>query len=205
MVKFLVAAAWTQRIVHRSTVIFASFVVALVATSLGVIGAAAAQTPSPELAKSRAALEKYQDPLVAVRDGYFSTVGCVHYADGGMGVHFLNVGLISPTPDPLKPQILVYEQDGTKLRLVAAEWLIPLATGVKERPTLFGQPFEGPMEGHEPLMPADLHHYDLHVWLFKENPAGMFKAINPNVKCTDAIGYSLLETPTKTVPHPVAK
>jgi hypothetical protein len=205
MVKFLAAAAWTQGIVHRSTAIVASFVVTLVAASLGMIGTAAAQSQSMELAKTRAALEKYQDPLVAVRDGYFSTVGCVHYADGGMGVHFINAGLISPTPDPLKPQILVYEPDGAKLRLVAAEWFVPLATGVKERPTLFGQPFDGPMEGHEPLMPADLHHYDLHVWLFKENPAGMFKSINPNVKCTDAAGYSLLETPTKMVPHPVAK
>ena len=182
-----------------------SFLVALLATSVGSVSPVSAQTPSLELAKSRAALERYQDPLVAVRDGYFSTVGCVHYANGGMGVHFLNVGLISPTPDPLKPQILVYEPDGSKLRLVAAEWFVPLATGVKERPMLFGQPFEGPMEGHEPLMPADLHHYDLHVWLFKENPAGMFKATNPNVTCANAFGYSLMEEPTKPVPHHVAK
>ena len=201
MVKFLTAAAWTQGIVHRSTVIVASFVVALVAASLGMLGTAAAQSLSPELAKTRAALEKYQDPLAAVRDGYFSTVGCVHYANGGMGVHFLNVGLISPTPDPLKPQILVYEQDGTKLRLVAAEWFVPLATGVKERPTLFGQPFDGPMEGHEPLMPADLHHYDLHVWLFKDNPLGMFEPVNPDVTCEGA-DFSLLEGPTKLVPGP---
>src|SRR5262249_59487670 len=56
---------------------------------------------SPELEKVRAALEKYQDPYAAVHDGYFSTVGCVHYPQpggagrvpypsGGMGVHFLN-------------------------------------------------------------------------------------------------------------------
>ena len=49
---------------------------------------------------------------------------------------------------------------------------MPLATGVKERPQLFGRPFDGPMEGHHPLMPRDLHHYDLHVWLWKDNPAG---------------------------------
>ncbi len=202
-IRHCVATTWRPTL--RSTLICGSFLVALLATSVGSTSPGSAQTPSPELAKSRAALEKYQDPLVAVRDGYFSTVGCVHYANGGMGVHFINAGLISPTPDPLKPQILVYEPDGNKLRLVAAEWFVPLATGVKERPTLFGQPFDGPMEGHEPLMPVDLHHYDLHVWMFKENPAGMFKATNPNVKCADAFGYSLMEEPTKPVPHDVAK
>ena len=32
---------------------------------------------SPELQHARAGLEKYQDPVVAVRDGYFSTLACV--------------------------------------------------------------------------------------------------------------------------------
>lgn len=157
-------------------------------------------TLSPELAAIRRALEKYQDPIVAVHDGYFSTLGCVEYPSGGMGVHFLNPGLFGPVPDPMRPQILVYEPVGDKLRLVAAEWFIPLATGVKERPSLFGRPFDGPMEGHHPLMPVGLHHYDLHVWLFKENPAGMFSPTNPNVKCPKA-GYSLMEEPPKLVPH----
>ncbi len=166
--------------------------------------AAAPKLPA-ELEKVRVALAKYADPIVAVRDGYFSTLGCVHYANGGMGVHFLNTQLMAPSPDPMKPQILVYEPAGTKLRLVAAEWLIPLGPGVKERPTLFGQPFDGPMEGHEPLMPKELHHYDLHVWLFKSNPAGLFKVTNPNVKCAGKSGYALLEKPSKIVPQPVAK
>src|SRR4029078_716459 len=86
-------------------------------------------------------------------------------------------------PDPAKPPVLIYEPAGDKLRLVAAEWFVPLATGVKERPTLFGRPFDGPMEGHQPIMPASMTHYDLHVWLFKKNPYGMFNATNPDVKC----------------------
>lgn len=168
-----------------------------------VVSVAHAQKPMvpPELEKVRSALEKYQDPIVAVRDGYFSTVGCVEYASGGMGVHFLNPGLIGPVPDPLHPQILVYEWVGDKLRLVAVEWFIPLATGIKERPRLFGRPFHGPMEGHYPLMPKDLHHYDLHVWLFKENPAGLFSDTNPTVKCAGKTGYALMERPPKHVPH----
>jgi hypothetical protein len=131
---------------------------------LGWASSGHAQGPAlpPELERARAALEKYQDPYVAVRDGYFSTVGCVHYPHpggtgrvpypaGGMGIHFLNPQLIGPAPDPMRPPILVYEPDGDKLRLVAAEWFIPLATGIAERPVVFGQPFDGPMEGHETI------------------------------------------------------
>ena len=149
----------------------------------------------------RAAMEKYKDPVVAVRDGYFSTLGCVAYESGTMGVHFINPALISPEPDPLKPVLLVYEPQGEKLELVAVEWLIPLATGIKSKPSLFGHPFDGPMEGHEPLLPAALHHYDLHAWIFKDNPKGMFSPVNPDVNCPQG-PYSFVEEPPKSVPNP---
>ncbi|RUM95135.1 hypothetical protein EET67_24965 [Pseudaminobacter arsenicus] len=163
-----------------------------------------------ELERVRQALAKYEDPYVAVRDLYLSTVGCVHYdgskmeghmdyPKGAMGIHFVNVTLQGP-PDPLKPNVLIYEPQGNKLKLVAAEWLVSLAS-TKERPSLFGQAFQGPMEGHEPLIPQGFHHYDLHVWLFKDNPLGMFSPTNPDVSCNDA-QFSLLEMPTKLVPEP---
>jgi hypothetical protein len=147
---------------------------------------------------------------VAVRDLYLSTVGCVHYdgssepghlnyAKGGMGVHFVNLTIQGPL-DPMRPNVLVYEPKGGKLQLVAAEWLVPV-NAVKEAPTLFGQEFQGPMEGHEPLIPRDFHHYDLHVWLFKDNPEGMFAPTNPDVSCDEA-EYPLLEKPTKLVQAP---
>src|SRR5690242_15282269 len=134
--------------------------------------------PDPALDSVRVALQKYQDPVMAIHDGYFSTLGCVTidrpggqgevpYRPGSMGVHFLNMAAVSPTPDPAKPSVLLYEPQGDKLVLVGAEWFVPLATGVKTRPVLFGHPFDGPMAGHHPLMPASMAHYDLHVWLFK--------------------------------------
>lgn len=76
-----------------------------------------------------------------------------------MGIHFGNARITGPVPDPMRPTILLYEPVGGKLQLTGAEWFIPLATGVKERPSLFGQPFDGPMEGHPPTQPPDLHHY----------------------------------------------
>src|SRR2546422_2404154 len=110
-----------------------------------------------------------------------------------MGIHFLNMSVVGPVPDPAHPSVLIYEPDGAKLRLVAAEWFIPLATGVKGRPQLLHMAFDGPMEGHMPLMPMELHHWDLHVWLFKHNPRGMFHATNRKVKCGGAGDPSVRE------------
>lgn len=184
-----------------STACAAALALGLAALALGV---AVAHDPAPkltpELAAVRDQLAKYKDPVAAVRDGYFSTLGCVHFESGAMGIHFLNPAFISPEPDPARPQILVYEPVGDQLRLIAAEWFVPLATGVEQRPSLFGRPFDGPMAGHEPLMPEALHHYDLHVWLFKDNPAGLFTSTNPTVSC-DGYAYSFLEHPPATVAH----
>jgi hypothetical protein len=66
---------------------------------------------------------------------------------------------------------------------------------------LFGQPFGGPMEGLEPLMPRELHRYDLHVWLFKANPTGLFHHINRDVDCTGKGPYAMNEEPTPIVEH----
>jgi hypothetical protein len=192
---------------------------AILAVITALASVAAAQSPAPplpkvpaDLEKIRAALQKYEDPIVAVHDGYFSTLGCVEvpnpggpgtvptYGVGAMGIHFLNPALLGPEVDPLRPQILLYEPTGGKLRLIAAEWFVPLATGVKTRPALFGAPFDGPMEGHHPLLPSVLHHYDLHVWLWKENPAGLFKPINPSVTCGDYSYTVKLDAP-RIVPH----
>ena len=157
-------------------------------------------TLTPDLAKARTVLDKYQDPIAAVADGYLSTVACIdfpqghhegemQYVPGGMGVHFLNAGNIGPTMDPAKPQVLIYEPVGDKLKLVAAEWFAPVAAVGDNAPSIFGKKLEGPMEGHAPIMPAGLHHYDLHVWLWKNNPAGVFSPTNPDIKCPKS-GYS---------------
>ncbi len=189
------------------------------ATMLGTIGAAlpaqqAGELPDvpPELQSVRAALDKYRDPIAAIHDGYLSTVGCItftakgapgrlDYPAGGMGVHFLNPAMIGPKLDPLHPQVLIYEPSGETLRLAAAEWFVPLATGVTERPVIFGRPMEGPMEGHYPLMPSSMHHYDLHVWLWKPNPAGLFSPTNPALECP-ATGYTFREEAPRIVSDP---
>ena len=149
---------------------------------------------TPQLDSVRAGLNKYQDPMVAVANGYLSTVACIDFPTpfsegplkvvaGGMGVHFINMSTVGPTLDPTKPQVLIYEPQGDKLVLVAAEWFMPMQVAGSTHPAIFGQQMNGPMEGHPPIMPPELHHYDLHVWLWRENPAGVFSPTNPAVKC----------------------
>jgi hypothetical protein len=164
-----------------------------------------------ELGALRESLMKYQDVYAAVHDGYYSTVGCVRYtgdkmeghADypkGAMGIHFLKKELVGPEPDPMRPPVLTYEPKDGKLNLVGVEWVVPLA-GATKRPELFGQKFLGPMEGHEPIIPKEFEHYDLHAWLFKDNPLGMFAPTHPDVNCA-GYDFDLLEHPTKLVKGP---
>ena len=184
-----------------------AIVVALASLAALPAPVSAEEPSAAELDAIREALAKYKDPYVAVRDLYLSTVGCVHYdgmkmpghmeyPKGGMGVHFVNLTVQGPL-DPKKPNVLIYEPVGDKLELVAAEWLVPVSVA-KERPVLLGQPFQGPMEGHEPLIPQEFVHYDLHAWLFKDNPNGMFSPTNPDVTC-EGYDFRLLEHPTKIV------
>jgi len=181
--------------------------VALVGLFLSLpLASQASSTPS--LDAVRAALAKYKDPVAALGDGYLSTLVCMQFAGsnepghmaikpGGMGVHFLNASLIGPTVDSTKPQVLIYEPVGDSLRLVAAEWFVPMAAS-PQQPSLFGHPFDGPMEGHAPIMPASLTHWDLHVWLWKTNPEGTFNSTNPSLKCP-----TKAYTVTGSAPHMV--
>lgn len=91
--------------------------------------------------------------------------------------------------------------DGFTFELIAAEWFqtligpngpifveadlagVDLASFESSRPRMFQQPFNGPMWGHECGQPL---HFDMHVWLWRENPAGIFDDFNRNVQCSTA-------------------
>lgn len=147
-----------------------------------------------QLAKTKASLDRYQSVDQATADGYVAASPCESTPTdpdqssygGGMGIHYVNPALMAPGPiDPAKPPVLVYAPTaGGGLELVAAEYFKPDADqNVKtddDRPSLFGRAFDGPMLGHSPTMPI---HYDLHVWLWKHNPSGLFAPWNPDVTC----------------------
>ena len=157
---------------------------------------------SADLQAAKSALAKYSDPFVAIKDGYFSTLACIDfphgatdgpvvYPPGAMGVHLLNTANIGPKLDPAKPQVLLYEMVGNKLVLTGAEWFMPVEAANGTAPSIFGQTLTGPMDGHEPIMPPTLRHYDLHVWFWKNNPRGMFTSTNAAVKCAPGAPYTV--------------
>ena len=138
-----------------------------------------------QLAALKKSLAPYKDVSAALAAGFIPVSGCEVSEEGGMGVHYLNPARAAQAPDATKPSILLYEPTGDGgMRLLGAEWFQADADQDvhtdADRPTLFGQPFDGPMPGHNPMMPV---HYDLHVWLFDSNPAGVFTAWNPSVDC----------------------
>ena len=136
-----------------------------------------------ELTDLRQATAKYNRVGNAIADGYIEKpingVLCVEDSHhGAMGVHYLNPGLIDGVIDPLKPEVLLYEQHGNSLWLTGVEYFEPDIG--QPHPSVWGVPFDGPMPGLEPGMPV---HYSLHVWVWKTNPAGVFAKYNPTVSC----------------------
>lgn len=141
-----------------------------------------------QLRETRRATTDYRAVEAAEAAGYVSAEECESDPKyGGMGIHYANQALIDDgnALDPLRPEVLVYQiGENGEPRLGALEYFTvdadqDLATD-DDRPSLFGVPFDGPMLGHTPGMPI---HYDLHVWLYKPNPAGIFAAWNPRVHC----------------------
>jgi hypothetical protein len=187
------------------------------------------------LEEIRAATEKYQDPEAALADGYIREPMnlCAMAADeglpaelGGMGIHYFRPDLLGITgteprvsgtgmhTDFLQPSILVYYPDDTgTLKLGAVENLVWegawRGAGNESPPAYHGHPYthrvddpatEGVDEAHlfEP-------HYELHVWLYEDNPAGLFAQYNPRVGCDHHDGpKTMAEAIAQMKAHPPA-
>jgi len=114
----------------------------------------------------------------AEASGYGSTLdllGCFENPGvGGMGLHYLNAGLLDGTVEAGEPEALVYEMraDG-QLKLVGLEYLVPAElVDPTNPPQLFGRHFHP-----HPVLPF----WIMHAWIWRPNPSGMFMDWNPNV------------------------
>lgn len=121
---------------------------------------------------------------------------------GTMGFHAVNPGLgTDQQVNATEPEVLLYIQSGQGYRLTGVEYvktvLLRDPSGnvapwfastpwpsnyvvVSSTPQLFGQTFQGPMPGHNPSMPW---HWDLHAWIWTDNPNGIFAQWNPSLSC----------------------
>jgi hypothetical protein len=160
----------------------------------------------PELAAVRRATAEFHDISTAYAAGYTTQFEpCVENPGVGvMGVHARNESLMGDQLlDPLRPELLLYApKPNGAYRLVGVEyfqvvllrnpatnevapWVSPDPWPsnyevVTPTPQLFGRTFDGPMPGHIPTMPW---HWDLHVWVWAQNPSGMFAEWNPSLQC----------------------
>jgi hypothetical protein len=129
---------------------------------------------------------------------------------GAMGVHYFRPDLlgISAPPSPRvdgkgthtdfnKPAILVYEpQADGSMALVAVENLVFKkaweAAGNSKPPSFHGVTYDHMFDDPSTADIDEAHnfepHYDRHVWLYRENPNGVFAQFNPNVTCRYAKG-----------------
>lgn len=167
----------------------------------------------PTLAEVRKLTERFQDVKVALAEGYirdpFDLCDSAEMMGkpavlGAMGVHYFRPDLVgvSEPPNPRvhgngthtdfrKPAILIYEpQADGSMALVAVENLVFQAswhaTGAKGPPTFHGLAWDAMAD--DPATPIDeahmfAPHYDRHVWIYRDNPNGVFTPFNPRVSC----------------------
>lgn len=141
------------------------------------------------LAEVHKATAKYQRVEMALADGYVPASPCVSAPGrGGMGVHYVNFPLVDGEHDPLRPEALVYEpMKNGRMNLVAVEYIM-VADLLKDKykAPLFGQIT---MDNHLDGAPLGFPHYQLHVWIWKNNPSGIYTPYNPRVSCEYGESY----------------
>jgi hypothetical protein len=134
----------------------------------------------------RESTERYKDVAAAEADGYGLMFGCVSGPDqGAMGLHYVNFPLVQDIAlDPARPEIVIYEPlpNGRK-KLVGADFLVFAAdwhAKHTETPKVMGQLMHLIESPNRYGLPA---FYTLHVWAWKESPAGPFVNWHPTVSC----------------------
>jgi hypothetical protein len=167
----------------------ATFVAAAVAVTMAP-GTIASANEGLDDARSGTAGYHNLDKATAAGYGEFRDqdgIACIDKPGvGGMGVHYVKGALVGdPAEIATAPEALVYEpQPNGRLRLVAVEWVVVQsaweAAGNTEPPSLFGREFELVDENNRYGLPP---FYELHAWIWKNNPRGMFDDWNPNVRC----------------------
>jgi hypothetical protein len=156
-----------------------------------VLAAPAVAHSASDVDAARAATAKYHQHARVLADGYglltdAAGVACIdHPTDGGMGIHFVNGALVGDDKvDATTPELLVYEPTKNgRLQLVAAEYVVFQAAWDAHHssaPELYGRELELVKAGNRYGLPP---FYELHAWLWKHNPSGMFADFNPRVTC----------------------
>lgn len=176
------------------------------------LAVSAAAPIEPTLEEVRLATERFRDVDVALAAGYVrdpandctvATHMGLPEETGAMGVHYVRFDLLQITAeqprvdgtgthtDFLEPAVLLYEpQADGSMELVGVENLVYIAAwnaaGNAAPPSFQG--VEWDRMADDPATELDeahgfAPHYDRHVWLYRENPNGIYTPFNPAVSC----------------------
>jgi hypothetical protein len=148
----------------------------------GIEAQFAKQIPQKEIdllvAKLRRETDRYHDIDVAIADGFVHVHDCeVRPGEGAAGMVYAHParmmdGLIRPA----LPDGLLYEPSSTgKPKLVGVELIMPYSLWTRSSPpTFYGATFQ----------PEDeFGVFGLHVWVWRQNPAGLFAQAHAGVSC----------------------
>jgi len=167
----------------------------------------------PTLAEVRQLTERFRDVKVALAEGYIrdpfdlcDTAAMMGRpaSVGAMGVHYFRPDVLGITAPPSPrvngvgihtdfrtPSILIYEpQADGSLELVAVENLAFVAAwraaGHDKPPTFHGVAYDFMIDNPNTAV-DEAHmfeaHFDRHVWIYRDNPSGVFAPFNPAVTC----------------------
>jgi hypothetical protein len=195
---------------NRSRQLYAGLALALMAFTAPAI----AQDQDEAVIRAiRADTERFRDVNVALEEGYIADSMCMIAEmegrppeEGAMGMHYFRPDLLGITTDAprvdgtgihtdfVSPAILLYEpQADGSVELVGVENLVFKeawhAAGNSEPPVFAGHVYDDMVD--DPATEVDeahgfAPHYELHAWVFRENPNGAFAPFNPAVTCEHA-------------------
>jgi hypothetical protein len=120
---------------------------------------------------------RYHNIDAAKDDGFVLLHDCeTRLNDEPVGTVYVNFDrLLDGVIDPEKPDGLIYEPSSNGLRLVGVELAVPRPLWTQpEKPQFLGTTFQDEDE-------FDV--FALHVWVWRNNPEGLFAESNPNVSC----------------------
>jgi hypothetical protein len=183
----------THRILPTRSIAHVACIVSLLAVATSIAPAsAAAQTahghgvPAKLVQLVRESTRQFVDVNAATAAGYGPFLGCVSGPDhGAMGIHYVNLGFYADGQiDVARPEALIYEPSGDRRRLVGVEFIVDSATWLASHnnapPVLEGQVFQLVPSPNRYNLPA---FFELHVWAWRDNPAGAFVDWNNEVTC----------------------
>lgn len=141
----------------------------------------------------RQATAQFKDVAAAQAAGYGLFHGCVSGPqEGAMGVHFANGDLVGDgLVDATRPEALLYEPRAGGMQLVGVEYIVLAQDwdiAQKGPPMIAGQVFNYVGAPNRYGLPA---FYELHVWAWRNNPAGTFSDWNKAVSCDAFTGAGM--------------